>query len=496
MLNKIKLFFKGKLFAPLVFLLSFVYFAAFRYFMIPAGDDYFWGGAQGKYLILHGFYGPQATYGGSSNGRFLGNTLEILSMHSITIATVSYGVFFTLLLWAMWRLAGKSISSLLLSLAFIFTLQGAYINNVLAWNAGFVNYVPPIALILTYLVIVEYGQKKDLHWTFALLTLFIGSIAGLFTETLNLGQVCLAVLIILYFRKKTKLYHVTYFIGTLISAAIMFLHPSYHEKSTYRLTTFDPAEIWRLYKIMTHYWLISFNIVLLVAILLAIITLTLKSDFSKLQKTITAGISALFLLYYAAITVYFRKYPKDDMFSFNSAIFPNKVAVIDSVMSLLLIVFIGYCIFLFYKTDAKMWLYFLMTGIVSGQLLFVASPVNSRGYFAAYVFMYLIATRFVIDAFSKIKFVNWLLLIAVLFMGVSFQSMIYTNYQVNLERVSDPQFYNGKAGLTKHVPYRQFVGTNDLLNQQNTTYWKHYVEEGNYHLPIKQVFDILNHESK
>jgi hypothetical protein len=105
--------------------------------------------------------------------------------------------------------------------------------------------------------------------------------------------------------------------------------------------------------------------------------------------------------------------------------------------------------------------------------------------------MYLIATRFVIDAFSKIKFVNWLLLIAVLFMGVSFQSMIYTNYQVNLERVSDPQFYNGKAGLTKHVPYRQFVGTNDLLNQQNTTYWKHYVEEGNYHLPIKQIIDVL-----
>ncbi len=161
------------------------------------------------------------------------------------------------------------------------------------------------------------------------------------------------------------------------------------------------------------------------------------------------------------------------MYGYNSISQP--IAVTDTLVSILLIIFIGYCIFIFYKTDAKMWLYYLMTGVIAGQLLFVSAPVNCRGYFLTYVFMYLIAMRFVVDAFSKVKLINWIIALAVILLGASYQSMLYQNHQVNLERVSDPQFYNGKKALTKHVPYRQFVWSNDLLNQQNPTYWKSYL---------------------
>ncbi len=474
MLKKIKGFFRGKFFAPIMFLVSFLYFGLFRILMIPSGDDYFWGGEQGAYLIRHMFYGPQAIYGGSSNGRYFGNTLEIFTMHSLPLAAFSYGLFWTLLLWTMWRLAGKSITALLLSLAFVFTLQGAFINNVLAWNAGFVNYVPPMALVLSYLVIVDYGQKKILPWLFALLTLVLGYSAGLFTEALTLGQICLAVLVILYFNKQTKLYHITYLLGTIVSAIVMFSHPGYHGKSTYRGTTFDPKVIWSWFSNVTHFWLITFNIVLLAAILLAILTLVLKSDFSRIKKISMSIISTAFLFYYAIANAVLSTIPKNDMYGYNSISLP--ISVTDTLVSLLLVIFIGYSIFTFYKTDAKMWLYFLMTGVIAGQLLFVSAPVNCRGYFLTYVFMYLIAIRFVVDAFSKVKFINWVMIIAVIVMGVSYQSMLYQNRQVNLERVSDPQFYNGKKALTKHVPYRQFVWSNDLLNQQNPTYWKNYLK--------------------
>jgi hypothetical protein len=275
--------------------------------------------------------------------------------------------------------------------------------------------VPPMALVLSYLVIVDYGQKKVLPWLFALLTLVLGYSAGLFTEALTLGQICLAVLVILYFNKRTKLYHITYLLGTIVSAIVMFSHPGYHGKSTYRGTTFDPKVIWSWFSNVTHFWLITFNVILLAAILLAILTLVLKSDFSRVKKIILSIISVAFLFYYAVANAILRTIPKNDMYGYNSISQP--IAVTDTLVSILLIIFIGYCIFVFYKTDAKMWLYYLMTGVIAGQLLFVSAPVNCRGYFLTYVFMYLIAMRFVVDAFSKVKLINWIIAFVVVLLG-------------------------------------------------------------------------------
>lgn len=61
----------------------------------------------------------------------------------------------------MWKLIGKSIASLIVSCLFVFTLQDGFINNILAWNAGFINYVPSIALILIYILIVDRGRYKN-----------------------------------------------------------------------------------------------------------------------------------------------------------------------------------------------------------------------------------------------------------------------------------------------------------------------------------------------
>ncbi|MDT6953090.1 hypothetical protein [Companilactobacillus alimentarius] len=160
------------IFIKLMFLASFVYFACFRFLMIPSGDDYFWYGENGNYLLHHFFYGPQNIYGGSSNGRYLGNLLEIITMHKLSVAMIVYAVFWTLLLWCLWYLSRKTISSLLLSFLFIFTLQDAFINNVLTWNAGFVNYVPPIVLSLIYIVIVDHGTSKKLN-KFMIIPVFI-----------------------------------------------------------------------------------------------------------------------------------------------------------------------------------------------------------------------------------------------------------------------------------------------------------------------------------
>lgn len=115
-----------------------------------------------------------------------------------------------------------------------------------------------------------------------------------------------------------------------------------------------------------------------------------------------------------------------------------------------------------------------------GQLLFVSAPINCRGNFLTYVFMYLIAMKFVVMAIAQSNLKNWLtglLLLGLLSMGAWYQYMIYANSQANLRRVNNISFYTGEKELDKHVPYRKFVWSNDLMNRQNPTYWKEYLKK-------------------
>lgn len=467
-----------KFVTPLMFVISLIYFGVFRYFVIPSGDDYFWWGPRGSYLLHHMFFGPQSIYGGSSNGRYLGNTLEIITMHYQPIAILTYAIFWTLLLWGLWRLSGKTMLSLVMSFLFVFTLQGGFLNNILVWNAGFVNYVPPIALVLVYIWLVEKGREKDFNQFMALGTLVLAYIGGLFTETMTVAQIALGIFVILHFRKQTKLYHVTYLLGAVVAAVTMFTHRGYRGKSIYRNTTFDPLKIWENYAKITHFWLITFNVAMLVSILLAIAVLIIRADFSIIKKSILTVITLAFLGYYIAINVYLKRFELNYMYGYNKI--DDNLSNMEGIISLLLVAFIGYSIFLFFKTDAKMWLYFLMTGVIMGQLLFVSAPINCRGNFLTYVFTYLITMRFVLAAMDNLKVKNWLtglLVLALVVVGGEYLNIMSINYEANLSRVDDPEYYDGKVELTKHVPYRKFVWVNDLLNQQVPRYWEYYFDK-------------------
>lgn len=464
-----------------MFAVSFLYFGLFRYWMIPSGDDYFWWGNEGTYLLHHGFYGPQAIYGGSSNGRYLGNLMEIITMHRMSLAVLAYAVTWTLLVWCIWRLVNKkSFTALLLSFLFVFTLQAGFINNVLAWNAGFVNYVPPMILVLLYIIFINWAKDKH-SMLMPLYTLSLGLAAGLFDENITVASVVLGIFIIAYLRRRTRFYHVAYLVGAIISAFIMFTHRGYHEPSKYRMTTFDPVTMWKVYSTVTHFWLITFNVALLVAILLAIAVKTWKSDLVGIKRNFLLVGSLVLLIYYVVINLYLRTKPLNEGYGYNHI--SHWLSVPEGLISLLLITFIGYAIYNFYRKDANIWLYYLMTGIIAGQMLFVQAPLTIRGYFLTYVFMYLIALRFVVDALAELpinsSIVNVVLLIVLLGCGARYQYIIHANYQANLERVSQPSFYQDGVVFNEHVPYREFVWTNDLTNQQSPQYWKLYLEKHN-----------------
>ena len=457
----------------LVFGLVFCYFVSFRYLLIPSGDDYFWWGQPGDYLLHHGFVGPVKIYGASINGRYLGNFLEISTMRHLKLALLIFAGSWTLMSWCMWKLENQTWWALILAIAFVFTLNDSLLNTVLVWNAGFINYVPPMALILLYLVICKDGEDKPLHRYYAILTLIIGVAAGLFLEVIAMAQIVMDLIIIFFFTKRKRGYHFSYLIGSLVALVIMMSHPGYRMHIPYRETTFNPFRIWHIYVIANHIWLISLNTILIFLLLLAMTVIISRKRLYSFFDKLFIVVNIVFLIYYLIIGVYLKQVHNDNNYYY---LLNPIFAEIDAIISLFLIIYTGYFICHYLSKQRKQVLfYYLCAGLYFGPLLFVAAPVSSRGVFMSYVFMYLIMIDCVQTAFTGIKLQNilfLLILLATLGIAGRYQMYLYENFNANLQRVLEPDYIQGKRLLNKHIPNRKFVWSKDRLDQQNVFYWR------------------------
>ncbi|WP_125589900.1 DUF6056 family protein [Companilactobacillus jidongensis] len=467
----------------------YVYLFVFRFFVLPSADDYFWMGWQGKYLMEHGFFSTNPIYDGSSNGRFLGNTFEVLTLHHLLLAMVTFAFFWTLLVWAFWKLAGKSKISLILSMLFIFAMSSGHLNNMLVWNAGFVNYVPAAALLLTYLAIYKDGLDDDYSrpkWI-SLITFIVAVTGGLFVEHINLYQVFIGVLAIIaakyLFHKRIQLPYITYLLGSIISIIIMFSHQSYRMHSSYRKSGIDIASAVHRYITITHFWIITFNIFLILMICLAIAVVSWNKFKSRPARYLSVGLSVVFAVYYWYLYWYTRNVKI--MFAY---VYVNRTWILtrgDAIVSVLFLIFM--CIFTFaiFKNDKnKYFVYFYLFSFVALTVpfLFVISPINIREYFHSYVFFYLLGINFANKAVEYLN-LNWekyLIVISSLFISLSAGTYMYKmviNYRANIVRVSEPDFLNSKRTLNKHVTYRKFVYAHDEFPEQSAVYWKDYLNK-------------------
>ena len=72
----------------------------------------------------------------------------------------------------------------------------------------------------------------------------------------------------------------------------------------------------------------------------------------------------------------------------------------DGLISIFFIIFIGIIIFLFFRSEPLLWLYYLLTGIAFGPLMFILYSTHCREIFPCHIFMYLITVHFVQAAFA------------------------------------------------------------------------------------------------
>jgi hypothetical protein len=477
----------------IIFSVIYLYFFVFRFFVIPSADDYFWNDSRGMYLFRHGFFSRIAQYDGSSNGRYLGNTLEIFMEHHLLLAMFIFAFFWTLLIWSMWSLLRRTNFALIISILFVFSMQIGYINNMLVWNAGFVNYVPAAALLLAYLAMVRDGTRIDFQHPnlIATISLLIGISGGLFVEHMTIYQVMVGFLVIFLMKilhqGKLQRFHLTYLLGAIIGAAIMFSNPSYRTPSNYRKAGFVPYLALRNYLKSNHFWIITFNILLVVSICVAVVILVLKTDHSWFQRIFIVAMSTAFSVYNVGLAIYMRKLNFDMGYVIIDP--SRKFYIVDTLVSAAFALYCCYCTFIFFKKSKyRYFVYFYLVSIfiLTIPFLFIISPINIREYFNAYVFEYLIAAEFVKAAYQEVGKVTQLStsilgIAAIIITSTSFMYFMNVNYECNFERVEYDRFLAGQKMPKTQVPYKNFIYEKDDLLLLDSRYWKSYVKLDFWH---------------
>lgn len=218
---------------------SLAIFALLVYLFPYSGDDWAWGSEIGLDRLRNHFEGY--------NGRYAGNLLVMALTRSkalniiITAFSLVCACFIPLLFTGSKRFATLPAAFALLLL----TPKSIWVQSVV-WTAGFSNYVPPIILLMVYLITVRsvFEQDEPKYGKFAPVFAAIGGFAcTLFMENVTLYALALSACVIIFaFIKFREFFavNIAHFVGSAAGAILMFSNSAYsaiaNAKDGYRST--------------------------------------------------------------------------------------------------------------------------------------------------------------------------------------------------------------------------------------------------------------------
>lgn len=383
----------------------------------------------------------------------------------------------------IYKIAGSNFSSLILGILGILLIPKGLFTDVIAWNAAFVNYVPPMVTAL-FFIWTNMEKHRD---TFSF-SVFMGIVmlcGQLFLESMTVYQLllvaCTVVCQKVFTRERIAKYNYFALTGTLIGTFLMIINPSYYmiSNSSYRQTTHGIIQIINNYIFQTHFYFLTFNGLLNALIAALFILILLCKSRVRLRKIIITILSG-YLAYFVFINTYVNYKSVTPLFVINNL--SVHIAYLDTfVMTSFWFLIILLTLYLLpIKLKVMVILFQISGGITAGPYLIVASPLRIREYFGNYIFMLLVALLIADYAiqlvlkgikfdFSKFKFFS-ALLVSLLALNLIFVMSI--NHHVNTIRTNDVTWLNSNKALTKHVPFRNHVKNLDMLNAQFKFYYK------------------------
>lgn len=205
---------------------AFVAFALLVLIFPYSGDDWAWGSEIGLQRLATGFE--------DYNGRYAGNLL-VMALTRSKLLNALFTAFSLVCVCFLPKAYSRSerFSPLLLAAALFLLLPKAIWVQSVSWTAGFSNYIPPVLLTTSYMVLTSnvFGAEKPVYGALApVAALLIGFVSSLFMENVTLYALVLSAGVMLYalFRhKKLFAVHISNLVGCAAGTLLMFSNSAY-----------------------------------------------------------------------------------------------------------------------------------------------------------------------------------------------------------------------------------------------------------------------------
>lgn len=352
-------------------------------------DDWVWGSDVGISRLNSWF--------DNYNGRYFGNILVLIFTRNLFIKSIIMAIINTGMIFFITKIIWKKNSYINYLIIWILTMiiPLSIFSQTYAWASGFVNY--NMAAFFTLLAIYLFRNLVNSDWQgdvdeskVTLIVVFlVGFFAQLFAEHVTVYNVILSMffLIMTVIRKDKKNKAVSFMLGTIGGAIMMFTNQSYisimQGKDTYRSID-NTGFIERVLKIFTSYMseqLIQNNyfINLTISLLIVIVVYRIKG-WNKLKK-----IFSVFLLTYPLYYLIGKNIMKISFVS-NSALFKYSAPF----FAFAYILVIGFSFLLMIEKNKFSLIFYICSFAMVAAPLFFVTPLSPRCFFSSYLFLVLI----------------------------------------------------------------------------------------------------------
>lgn len=468
----------------------FLFYLFLAYNTPLTGDDWTWGTDRGLLRLENKFE--------DYNGRYVSNILEIILTRFDLIRYFFLAAFSTLLVYTIGKLTSCNHHkiSYLLSFIFILLVPSNIFAQTFGWTAGFVNYVPSLALLLIYLILTKniFNDAKPVYKKWLPLVIVpLGIVTQLIVEHVTLFAVFTAFFVIFYTFYKHKTFysvHISYLLATIIGAFIMFSNSAYLSvfsgTDSYRTikdsTTGSSNLLQRIYNTYSdnmYQYLFLENPVINIFISLMVIFLITKAVSKNqwtnyLLKPLLLVPIISFLIYLIAI----NPLVSDDFFY-------SKTNDLEALLSITYFISIVFSISFFIKeVKYKTRLLYYICGVVllTAPFIFV-TPYGPRGALASFIFLILIGLELFSYNSRHFNFEKGLLtkplLITAIVLIVFYTTIFFSNGLVNRDRLNnlDAEVQKEKNTIyVRELPFPEFLWMSSTKRKHFIKMFKRYYE--------------------
>ncbi|MDN6836133.1 MAG: hypothetical protein L0L86_08350 [Lactococcus lactis] len=256
-----------------ILLAVFIFYLVVAWLLIPSGDDWAWGGDIGQARLDNHF--------DAYNGRYFGNIVEMIITRSMLARLLIYSVVNTGIVFLVREILERKVAYVYCFLVVLF-LPVSFYSQTYGWLAGFANYNTSTFLFLWIIYLVLKNKISFL----SLASIFVLSLlAQLFIENLAIASIFIAAigLIIAIILKEQIWPYLSWLIGSVTGALIMFSNSAYHMENNMR--GFSNADIHTFNTMLLTDWTelyVKQNALLLILFSIVLYLLTEKKSLGKL----------------------------------------------------------------------------------------------------------------------------------------------------------------------------------------------------------------------